>query len=239
MMNRRSSRVLLSAAVLFAACALQAGVVESSSNEPPAGSMYLGPGWLYNDGAFTILFENVSLSGFSANVPLPQNVGDSAISTFTATITGDSIVNGGTPHPASASADITFEMMKISGPNGNTLGTYDTQMTQLDTGLVFSGIIFGKLRVDPVMFSTGQISVSDAGSGHFQIDSFFNIFTDITFDNEVWRPSTSSSHETLQPLPEPTAFVLLGVGLLSIGALRKRLSRSAQIALPVELSSAE
>jgi len=57
----------------------------------------------------------------------------------------------------------------------------------------------------------------------FHIDSFFDVFTELSIDGGAsWIPSTASTHVDLAPLPEPGSLTLLGVAALGLMARRRR-----------------
>jgi hypothetical protein len=81
------------------------------------------------------------------------------------------------------------------------------------------------IRESPTLPSLGQTTVTDIGGGLYQIDSFFDVFTELSLDGgQTWMPSTSGpGHVVLQPaVPEPTGVVLFALGLLGTAGLRRR-----------------
>jgi len=86
---------------------------------------------------------------------------------------------------------------------------FETELLQLD--LVIGGV--GLLRENPAQPSVGQLLLSDLGGGTFRIDSFFDVFTEISLDGgNVWVPQ-SGGPQTFTNLPEPgtwAAIVALG-----------------------------
>ena len=72
------------------------------------------------------------------------------------------------------------------------------------------------------MPSLGKTSITDLGGGLYKIDSFFDVFTELSIDGgATWTPSVGPPvhFELGGPVPEPTALGLLGLSLL--GAMRR------------------
>jgi hypothetical protein len=71
------------------------------------------------------------------------------------------------------------------------------------------------IRESPTLASTGQTTITDLGGGQFRIDSFFDVFTELSLDGgQSWSPSNSSQHVT-ENAYSPTA-----VGHATWGAIK-------------------
>src|SRR5438477_10706248 len=85
------------------------------------------------------------------------------------------------------------------------------------------------IRESPTLASTGQTTITDIGGGLYHIDSFFDVFTELSLDDgQSWIPGVQGpAHVNLQPLePEPSAcaLTLMVAGFTSL----KRSRRSAR-----------
>lgn len=108
---------------------------------------------------------------------------------------------------------------------GVTTGTFNTQMLSMDmTGVVGGHSV--EIRVDPGPgASTGVTTITDISGGQgtlFRIDSFFDIFTEISIDGTSFMPQTDGpTRVTL--VPEPSAWIMLVAAGLAVPAyLRHR-----------------
>jgi len=116
----------------------------------------------------------------------------------------------------------------VFGKVGNTTGTFQTEMLSMSlTGTSPFGPFM--IRESPTLASTGQTTITDLGGGLYRIDSFFDVFTELSIDNGInWFPDTQGpARVNLGPVPEPSVWALagLGAGLLALRRaqwLRKR-----------------
>jgi hypothetical protein len=78
------------------------------------------------------------------------------------------------------------------------------------------------VRESPTLPSFGQTSVT--GSGPWVVDSFFDVFTELSIDGgSTWIPaSTPPAHVVLTATPEPGTWALFGGGVLALIAARRR-----------------
>lgn len=209
-----------------------AGLITSSANLPPAG-VYLGPEihQIYGGPALEFLLSLPQHAPF-ANVVDRRHGGDGQpgtpadeIETFGSSLTammevrqnGMSISGG--PQPISASGPV---MTLVKNKIGNTTGTFDTEMLQLDlTGLTPLGPFM--IRESPTLPSLGKTTITDIGGGLYHIDSFFDVFTELSIDGgQTWMPSNSgSARMVLVPAPVASMLGLAGFGLLALCRRRR------------------
>lgn len=72
------------------------------------------------------------------------------------------------------------------------------------------------LRESPSESSTGVTTLTSLGGGQYQIDSFFDIFTEISLDGgQTWVPATAQ-------VPEPSTLVLMSLSGLAALSYRRR-----------------
>jgi hypothetical protein len=56
------------------------------------------------------------------------------------------------------------------------------------------------IRESPTKASVGRTTITAIGGGNFQIDSFFDVYTELSVDGgATWTPSATPVHVTLQP----------------------------------------
>ncbi|MFA5864619.1 MAG: PEP-CTERM sorting domain-containing protein [Phycisphaerae bacterium] len=100
-------------------------------------------------------------------------------------------------------------------PVGTPIMQYGTEMLSLD----ISGGSF-MLRESPTLASTGGTTIGGVGGGLYAIDSFFDIFTELSTNGGVtWIPSSGGIWvDTITP--EPTSLILMAMG--GIAMVRRR-----------------
>jgi PEP-CTERM motif len=122
-----------------------------------------------------------------------------------------------------------FNLVSASGPlawsNNDPAGTgtFATELTQLElSGEGAFGAFY--LRASPDHASVGQTTVMETGSGGYSIDSYFDVWPEISFDDANWYATNYPLEVTLQQVPEPAALALLGLGAfgLRFSHLRRR-----------------
>ena len=197
-------------ALMLAASATRAGVIFHSDCLPPnhkyfeAGPINYGP----------ISLTNILHSRFVGPCLSPPKLGDPPlIETFQSTVTG--LANN---NPFSAPAQVTVRVL-FDHATGNTR-FFDTEMLQLDISggtLPFNVVI----RESPTLPSLGETTITDIGGGDFRIDSFFDVFTELSLDfGTTFIPADRPGH--VVAVPEPGTLALIGAGLALLGFGRGR-----------------
>ncbi|MBC8425494.1 hypothetical protein H8E07_15350 [bacterium] len=86
----------------------------------------------------------------------------------------------------------------VFGRTGNTTGTFDTEIVSMS----LTGNIGGQpveIRESPTHASPGQTTITDLGGGQFQIDSFFDVFTEVSVAGSPFMPAADSGRMVLVP----------------------------------------
>ena len=110
----------------------------------------------------------------------------------------------------------------VSGKAGQTTGVFQAEVLSLDAQAVGFPLVL--LRERPTLQSMGMVTITDLGGGLWEIDSFFDVFTDLSPNSGAsWLPDAASHRLTL--LPEPATLSLLALGGLALAARRVRNGR--------------
>jgi hypothetical protein len=127
------------------------------------------------------------------------------------TETVDSIVEGtldlgAGPQPVTLTGPVTTV---VRGKGGATTGSWDTEILSMSLSGDVGGVSI-EIRESPSSQSPGKTSVLDNGDGTFQIDSFFDVFTELSVDGGPFQPQTNGAGrmdlEPIRPsvdLPDP------------------------------------
>ena len=76
------------------------------------------------------------------------------------------------------------------------------------------------MQEDPIRPLMGQTDITDLGGELYHIDSFFDVFTELSVDGGSWIACDSSTHMYLTP--EPGTLSLLALGGLAVLRRRRR-----------------
>ena len=99
-----------------------------------------------------------------------------------------------------------------------TTGTFDTEIVSMSlSGNV--GPINVTVRESPILASLGETEIVDLGGGLYHIDSFFDVFTELSVDGGPFLATTVGACH-MELCPEPATISLLGLG--AFGLLRRK-----------------
>jgi hypothetical protein len=110
------------------------------------------------------------------------------------------------------------------GPT-DTTGIFETEMLSMNLQGVGPTPPFVMIRESPTLPSKGRTSIEAQGGGMYHIDSFFDVFTELSLDGGMtWlkKAGPNGSRVFLNGVPEPGSIVLLALGLLGVGGLTRR-----------------
>ncbi|MEQ1862581.1 MAG: HYR domain-containing protein [Chthoniobacteraceae bacterium] len=109
-------------------------------------------------------------------------------------------INGGPDTPFSASGPVETLTM---GKAGNTTGTFETEMRSMSLS---GGSLM--IRESPTLPSLGMTAITDMGGGQFRVESFFDVFTELSVDGgATWMPSNGPTRIQFQQLAVPRIVV--------------------------------
>lgn len=216
----------------------QASVVTPTASLPLIGVPYVSPP--PGAGCFTIATACVNPGAFTLTNPVMYSYsGGNQI--ITAGVTYDATLTPPMETNIIGSVDLTGTVeMKVLGRASNTeTGSFTVDLLELSLSgpLSLSGSpLDGRtlmVGLDASETSSGTTTIAVDGAA-FKIDSFFDVFADITLDlpPPLTSPSTSVGPIFLVAVPEPStwAMALLGFAGLAFAAYRRPVRRSSSAA---------
>ena len=201
--------ILTISALLAMSTAGSAQLVTPSPDLPPDGD-YVSPDEYHTYLAMGIVLDDPSHDRFLNVVRTP--LGPDELESFDSDFSAVEVGMGLGPMMLTGPVQVI-----TSGKVGNTTGTFDTEIIAMSlTSNTPLGVI--TVRQDPNRATLGQTTITDIGGGLYQIDSFFDVFTELSVDGGAsWIPSDTSTHMRLTPEPATLALMLMGAVALLRG----------------------
>jgi hypothetical protein len=214
-------RVAAVAVALASAAPALASAISSSNLFPdPFGIYYNTNTGVYITPSGVVTLEGLVLSSPAASIAPPAppaaavwGVGSSFTGAAKMSFFGGPTVSSTNPGDL-ASARITGLL------DAPPLHTYSTEMLSLSLVGLPSG---ARIRESPTLASTGGHTITDtAPGGPYKIDSFFDVFTELSLDGgTTWTPATGPVHLVN---PEPGSLALVGCAAVLLICRRRRLA---------------
>lgn len=144
----------------------------------------------------TVPIEMVSLSLVSVNptsVPLPQPGESARVDSFFDVFTEISIDGQGTTRKDSF-FDVFVEVVLTHAGQDGGQDTWDTEIVSMSlSGDQPQGSVL--IRESPSRASTGRTTIGSLGQGSYSIDSFFDIWTEVSIDGgRTWSAARAPQH---------------------------------------------
>lgn len=198
-----------------------------SASSEAAGVLTLDPSLPPTVGEYTSALDVITLYNFPPPITSVQTknshlvpdlgtvvrdtLGADERATFSVGVTAEASVGGGAFGPSNTPG---LAQVVTFGKIGNVTGTFQTEMLALD--LSGGGAM---IRESPTMASLGQTTITDLGGGLYRVESFFDVFTELSLDGgQNWLPATGPTHMVLTPEPGTCALVALA----ALAAFRRR-----------------
>lgn len=215
-MKRMSwSTVLTVFALLAATCTgIRAQGLVTASPDLPADGIYVSPLGQSMEYPPLGIVVNFPVLDPDVDTTIRTTIGNDEQAIFNAVLSGVEIGLGAGPVALTGPVD-----MLTTGRMLSTTGLFDTEIVSMSlSGITLLGPVM--LRESPMLPSVGRTDITDLGGGLYHIDSFFDVFTELSVDGgQSWTPSTEAIRLNLIPIPEPSTLALLG---LAIGLLLRR-----------------
>jgi len=107
--------------------------------------------------------------------------------------------------------------------------------------LSLSGSILGNtltLNLDPAhedesIGTTSIAPIGPSGTGGFRIDSFFDVFVELSLDGPIPLATTREiTVEAVQAVPEPSSMAAIAIALSMMAVIYRRRARHSDLILP-------
>jgi PEP-CTERM motif len=219
---------IFTAAVLASGAAAKASVLSPNPTLPLLGIPFMasggGPPCFPAVGVCAVP-GSLTFTSVVPSPPAPPNFNPSGQDIIAnATLTAVLTMPGQAPQTVVLTGTVEQEVL------GRTFATETGEWPVDIIGIDLSGPVLGhtlSMGLDDSKSSTGMASVERvAGSSDlFSIDSFFDVFVELSLDTPVPLHTTRSAHLALLAIPEPASLTLLAGATLGLAAARRRRRR--------------
>jgi hypothetical protein len=171
---------------------------------PPTDGVYRSPSqvWAqYNGPDLQIVLKDVRLRPLADPPPVVTTAGADEVENFQMMATGTMIITmGGSPGDPVPVEWTGPAETRVLGKAGQTTGSFQAEIVSMSLSGEVPGLGTIEMRESTQLPSQGRVSIEDAESDFF-IDSFFDVFTELSVDGgQNWIASSGSVRvELVQP----------------------------------------
>ncbi len=210
----------------FANNAVWAGLVTGDPSLPPTEGEYRSPseyGPEFFGPDIQIVVQDIVYQALAIPSPVRTNVGADEAEAFESTLTAMvNITLFGVPQ--------ALVPLTLSGPSewmaygkvGNVTGMFTVEIVSMELSGEVIVPILGPvpiiLRESPTLPSMGETTITDIGGGLYHIDSFFDVFAEVSPAGGPFIPATDSVHIELVPEPATLGVLVLGGAVLTLSS---------------------
>jgi hypothetical protein len=161
----------------------------------------------------------------AGSAQLPPPGGSSTANGFFDVFTELRMGPGSPPFHIDSFFDITYRVGGGGGGGvGGLEGTWPLEILALSIKGVGPGSEPITIRESPTLASVGELRSTFVADGFYRIDSFFDVFTELSLDGgQTYHAANSGLRLTLNGIvPEPGTIVLVSLGLAGCGLIARR-----------------
>jgi hypothetical protein len=158
-----------------------------------------------------MMIRHVVWSNFVGSAPLPAS-GSSTVVTFQTVAHLDLSADGGLTFRPPDNAPAVVTVLMASGTETNGTRYFNTELLQMNVagGSLPAGVM---IRESPTRASLGRTSLRQ-GAGGARIDSFFDVFTELSLDGgQSWMPQASPPGQLERSRPDDPNRIETGIDL--------------------------
>jgi len=215
--------VLAGMIVLAGTCPVAFGVITSNRDLPSDRGVYVsqqqgGPKY---EGADLLITTMDPVFDPLAETAVRTQVGADELEVFDSIFTADlsiyisgSYFAGGLTELTGPANMMTYDKWDV------TTGMFGAEIVSMELSGQVDGLDLW-IHESPTLASNGQTLITDLGGGLYDIESFFDVFTELSVDGGgTWIPSTGSMRMDLV-IPEPATIAILGLGAFLMSRKRR------------------
>ena len=174
---------------------LSPGIVTPSPDLPPTDGGYRSPQAIYavyTGAERSIVLQDTLHRPLTEPAPVITNVGPDEHQSFQSLLLTNVVVTPLFSEPVQVEFAGWVQTI-AQGKAGHTVGSFDAEIVSMHLQGEIPGVESSEIRESITLASGGHTDITDIGGGLYRIESFFDVFTELSVDGGVtWMPSTDS-----------------------------------------------